>query len=275
MNLASRINDILIKIDLSIDNFESYEDVYNNFLDYINYDDILPTRLFDKSDVTVGEYRIFAALEKGQSTDHWMLPQCVTDKNYTYVPIDELYGRSEYKDYANSGNVKDENGVFSKILIKEICKLKGHFSIFFIRGESSPSVENSLKAIHPYSSAFTLNGLMRLILEWDWAYVYCDNREPMAEICHAAADYLGISAEEPLNETSQDIISLSDMQVASYIKTGETIINDEEWSYEKKFLLWLLQNEKIDISEITPNKQLYNNCRNLVRHLSNLLGSNP
>jgi hypothetical protein len=65
------------------------------------------------------------------------------------------------------------------------------------------------------------------------------------------------------------------MQVASYIKTGETRINDEEWSYEKKFLLWLLQNEKIDISEITPNKQLYNNCRNLVRHLSNLLGSNP
>lgn len=61
--------------------------------------------------------------------------------------------------------------------------------------ESTPEAEETQLATWPHTGGRTLQELFRQMVEWDEAYHYFDNREPVAVTCHEVLEQLAIPDE--------------------------------------------------------------------------------
>lgn len=126
--------------------------------------------------------------------------------------------------------------------------------------EVSPELEAEHIRQHPQVSARTLGELFRLIIDWDLAYHYFENRENTAVVCH---DILS-SINMPDNIYESIISSIAPSPVSRYIMNDEKALypgdrcktpNDVvEWLAEKYWdLRYLKYHEELNINLYTDN----------------------
>lgn len=283
MSIESSINNRLMKIGFSIDDFVSYQDIYDNIVEYVGVDKILPNNILDEPHNPYMEpapslmdgYWLLPAKKLSENKNHWMAPQCINLRNndFIYVPTDELYGYDTTKEKTLESNQLSDNGILP-LKIAQVCLKPSLFGIFYVKGVHPLSSDFEMRTIHPYGSTFTLHGMIKMILEWQWAFICCDNREPMAILANSVAEYLDLNVLDQSNQVVADLINLGDMQVASYIRTGEVQVNEENWPMPVSVMKWILDSDKINLSRISPNKNLYIQCRALRRDINRLTGNN-
>jgi hypothetical protein len=273
MKIKTEIHETLDELGLSMSYFMSYLDLYENFIYHIDYKGFSPTVDLSSNGIkAAGEYRIFVNVAKDKHPDHWMDGQCVTAKRYVDIPVDEFYDNPRYINLGNSSGVlPDENGIYSEVPITTIARKYGVFTLFFTKGNVPYSTEKDFKLIHPYFSSYSLHGMMKLLLEWQWAYLFCDNREKMAILSNDTLDYLGLNVADQNSKVVSDLIDLGDMQVAGYIKNGYSEVNDDNWDVPVSFALWLLDNEKIDSRILMKDSDIFNNSRRLRKLLRKVI----
>lgn len=283
MSIESSINNRLMKIGFSVDNFVSYQDIYDNIVEYVGVDKILPNNILDQphnpyiegAPSLMDGYWLLPAKKLSENKNHWMAPQCINLKNndYIYIPIDELYGYEATKEKTLESNQLSDSGIL-ELPITQVCLSPSVFGIFYVKGVHPSSNDVEMRKIHPYGSTFTLHGMIKLVLEWQWAFLCCDNREPMAVLANDVAEYLDLNVLDESNQIVKDLINLGDMQIASYIKTGDIQINEEIWPMPLSVMEWILDSDKINLSRLSPNKNLYIQCRAIRKDINRLMNKN-
>jgi hypothetical protein len=181
-------------------------------------------------------FRVWKSVSISEQPDHWMVPTCSSTDTHMNVPMDELYGRTEFKDILMDSDFL--NKVVSHVVIYNI---PGGASIIY--NELTPGSEHLIKQyqmIHPYPGAPSLHELFKLLLEWQWAYVYAESREPMAEVAHEILTSLGLHVDQQDSvQPVRSLMQLPDMQVAQYFKTGTCSLPEIAPPEPVEFKLWL------------------------------------
>jgi hypothetical protein len=181
-------------------------------------------------------FRVWKSVPISEQPDHWMAPTCSSTDTHMNVPMDELYGRTEFKDILMDSDFL--NKVVSHVVIYNI---PGGASIIY--NELTPGSEHLIKQyqmIHPYPGAPSLHELFKLLLEWQWAYVYAESREPMAEVAHEILTSLGLHVDQQNSvQPVRSLMQLPDMQVAQYFKTGTCSLPEIAPPEPVEFKLWL------------------------------------
>ena len=180
-------------------------------------------------------FRVWKSIPISEQPEHWMAPTCSSTDTHMNIPMDELYGRTEFKD------ILMDTGFLEKIVNHVVIyNIPGGASIIY--NELTPGSEHLIKQyqmIHPYPGAPSLHELFKLLLEWQWAYIYAESREPMAEVAHEILTSLGLHIDQQNSvEPVKSLMQLPDMQVAQYFKTGACSLPEIAPPEPVEFKLW-------------------------------------
>lgn len=183
-------------------------------------------------------FRVWKSISISDQPDHWMAPTCSSTDTHMNIPMDELYGRSEFKD------ILMNTGFLEKIVNHVVLyNIPGGSSIIY--NELTPGSEHLIKQyqmIHPYPGAPSLHELFKLLLEWQWAYKYADSREPMAEVANELLTSLGLDIDQKDSvEPVKSLMLLPDMQVAQFFKTGNCSLPEIAPPEPLEFKLWVVK----------------------------------
>lgn len=182
-------------------------------------------------------FRVWKSVPITEQPEHWMAPTCSSTDTHMNVPMDELYGRTEYKDILMDAGFLEK--VVNHIVI---CNIPGRASIIY--NELTPGSEYLIKQfqmIHPYAAP-SLHEMFKLLLEWQWAYVYAESREPMAEVANELLNSLGLHIDQQNSlEPVKSLMQLPDMQIAQYFKTGTCSLPEIAPLEPVEFKLWALK----------------------------------
>lgn len=183
-------------------------------------------------------FRVWKSIAISDQPDHWMAPTCSSTDTHMNIPMDELYGRSEFKD------ILMNTGFLEKIVNHVVLyNIPGGSSIIY--NELTPGSEHLIKQyqmIHPYPGAPSLHELFKLLLEWQWAYKYADSREPMAEVANELLTSLGLDIDQKDSiEPVKSLMLLPDMQVAQFFKTGTCSLPEVAPPEPLEFKLWVVK----------------------------------
>ena len=217
-------------------------------------------------------YRLWGSVPTEDYRDHWAYPFCTTTEMYMPIPIDELQG--------SSGGLKvaadtQSSGAHITLLIKKNVKLVeygGCAQIMFTQVDPviGAGVPHESQMTHPYVAACSLHELFKLLLEWQWAVLYAENTEMVGQIVCEFLGHLGLHVDDvDSNPVVRDLMSLPDMQVAQYIKTGECTLLETEPEMPLSFRLWAAENSLMEAP--TPLlADLYKACVSYKRAESSL-----
>ena len=188
-------------------------------------------------------YRLWASVPKEDYQDHWMYPLCSTTDMYMPIPIDELHGSGGFKSSVDTHTGPD----FLPMIEKHITlyEYEGCAEIIFTQVDSVIGAGFVPKGqmTHPYTAACSLHELFKLLLEWQWAVLHAENTVIVGQIACNFLDNLGLHVDDvESNPVVRDLMSLPDMQVAQYIKTGECTLLETEPEMPLSFRLWAAEN---------------------------------
>jgi hypothetical protein len=214
-----------------LDLFESEDDVLQNIGSMFT---LFPT---PKVRFRYG-FRVWKSIAISDQPDHWMAPTCSSTDTHMSIPVEELYGRSEFKDILMNA------GFLEKIVNHVVLyNIPGGSSITY--NEVTPGSEHLIKQyqmVHPYEGAPSLHELFKLLLEWQWAYKYADSREPMAEVANELLTSLGLDIDQKDSvEPTKSLMLLPDMQVAQFFKTGTCSLPEVTPMEPVEFKLWVVK----------------------------------
>jgi hypothetical protein len=217
-------------------------------------------------------FRVWKNIPIEEQPEHWMAPTCSSTDTHMNIPMDELYGRSEFRDILmNTGFLER---IVNHVVIYNI---PGGASIIY--NELTPGSEHLIKQyqmIHPYPGAPSLHELFKLLLEWQWAYVYADSREPMAEVANEILTSLGLHIDQQTSvEPVKSLMELPDMQVAQYFKTGTCSLPDTAPVEPTAFKLWAAKSGVLNINK-KEFADIYEQCLRLkmMKEKLNILENN-
>jgi hypothetical protein len=223
---------------IDLDNINDFDfllsEIEKNFYTYKNENKIREKRL----------YILFANQLKVE--DHFMSVFSKNNLKYMEIPIDELYGRTEFQDILTDSD-NYTHGVVPSMPLHKVTKTdsmyskNGEYSIVYFESEDVELIEN-IKNIHPYYAAHTMHELFRLLLEWQWAYKYTNNTEPMAVLSNTVLTDMGISIEKTDVEPTDFLSSMPDMYISQFIKGITLSSQDIDPSQSVGFKLWSVNN---------------------------------
>lgn len=242
--LESKLADLRPRLELSMAEagydpatYVDVQDLIDILPDYINYfeGDAVP-RFY-------AGCRVYASVDKSLHTDHWMYPLCSATDTHITLPPDELYGRTEYHDTVMDHTANDFLAAITKFATIFDQSGVAQIIVTHVDSEKGAGMLQKLHLIHPFIVGCTLHELFKIMLEWQWAYVYTESREPAAVLCNKILTHFGLNVQNAdSNEVVRDLLALPDMQVAQFLKTGEVWLHDSEPEMPLSFKLWANDN---------------------------------
>lgn len=207
-----------------------------------------------------GGYRLWGSVPKESYPDHWMYPLCSTTQTYMPIPLDELQGSEGFK----SSVMEHTDSDFLRMIEKHftLFEYEGCAQIIFTQVDSDTGTGFMHKGhmTHPYTAACSLHELFKLLLEWQWAVLHAENTETVGQVACDFLDHLGLHVDDQgSNPVVRDLMSLPDMQVAQYVKTGECSLVETEPEMPVSFRLWALENNLLEAPQPLL-AQLYQDC---------------
>lgn len=132
----------------------------------------------------------------------------------------------------NTDLMKSITGARSVLHIKSIGQIN------YIHSTSEDFCKKRFMS-YPYSTAFTLHEMFKLLLEWQWAKKELDAAEPMAVVSDEFLSILGMDVLDTNNSVVSSLLDLPDQHVFQYVKNGEVSLNYLIPEIPKEFLNWI------------------------------------
>jgi len=204
-------------------------------------------------------YQIWLSRPKESNPQHWMHDLCSASSTHMPVPVDE-----EYDGQHRMLDALTEGGFLAPIQNHSVmAEVNGKFVITCSEASSqSQDTFRNLHMVHPFASTPTFHELLRVILEWHWAYKHAGNRELMAVVCNDFCEYYDLDVDDTTNQVVLDLLSMPDCQVAQYVKTGECSLNLEAPKCPDSVKIWAV-NKGFVRENLRSIARLYDNCMKL------------
>lgn len=177
-------------------------------------------------------YILFSSTVRDES--HFMSKISRDNISYMEKPIDENYGNSYFVSLFSNLSFFEEIEKYEVILSKS-----GSYSIVYIESDNHYLLEQ-IKNIHPYYAAHTIHELMRLILEWQWAYYYAGSSETMSIMSNEFLTDLGIDVRNSDGSIEKTLLNLPDMYISQYFKGIDFSSEDNDPLQTVDFKLWAI-----------------------------------
>lgn len=190
-----------------------------------------------------GGYRLWASMPRVDHPDHWMNALCSSTETHLPMTVDELYGREDFKSAMFGHTGADFLRMVEKHLTLFHQEGVAHILYTQVDSDVGGGLLEKLHLTHPFVAAFSLHELFKLLLEWQWALVYADSTEPAAQLASDVLDYFGLHVDAAdSNKVVRDLMSLPDMYVAEYFKTGACSLNEVTPDMPLSFKMWVAKN---------------------------------
>lgn len=148
--------------------------------------------------------------------DQHLMFQACTTKNYMTLPPKMIWDNS-FPLIENYIKVNPDQAFPDVVLHKIVIDSAPDFAIVLnIINSGAFNISREDMVTHPHIIAPTVHELLRMIYEWEWAYIELGSREPAAELCHKVWAVLN-----PPEDVIDIIKKLPDMAIARYI-SGDT-----------------------------------------------------
>lgn len=211
------------------------------------------------------EIRFWKSEKRENYGYHWMQDKCTTRSDYFPMFMEEVYERHDlltgYFDSHGVAPAPEPNDNVLALVTNHniILEITGIASIVYTGFTTNNTVgvdaydfTRHLLSSHPYCNSSTLHELFKILLEWQWAYVELESREPIAEAANSFLNVLGLNiSDQSSNEVVDALMSLPDQQLAQFIKTGECNLQENEPECPKEFLIW--SKEIMDLINLSFN----------------------
>lgn len=231
-NLERNLSSRLLEQGLNPELFDNEDAVLGRISSMVELGDYSPAVRFQSG------YQIWASVDKTNNPQHWMHDLCSASSTHMPVPIDE-----QYDDQERMRSTLEQGGFLGCIQNHTVmAEVTGKFVITYseVNFDNQDTFRN-LHMVHPFASTPTFHELLRIILEWQWAYKHAENREPMAIACNYFCEYYDIDVDDTSNQMVLDLLGLPDAQVAQFIKTGECSLNLESQKCPDSVKMWAIQ----------------------------------
>jgi len=247
--LKDNVYSSLVSLDMDPDLYADEEAVLENLTSNVKIVENHQPERFRQG------YRLYDSVNKVGMEDHWAYPICSATDTHLNRPIDEMYGRHDFFDLAESQGLL---GVVTDYV--KIIEAPGIFSIICtVVNPDKPALVEQLNQVHPYSVSPNLHELFKLMLEWQWAYKHLDADEPMAVKSNEALEYLGLDVDDTSNQVVVDLMNLPDLHVVDYLNGLEYTTKTEFPEAPQSFIIWAARKHLIQGTQ-KGIAQLYDHC---------------
>jgi len=249
--LERQIAEGLITFGFDPDNFRDEDAVIDKLGPMLEIGEYMPQIRFQ------GSFQIWKSYPK--SNNQWMEVTCLQTSTHRPVPVDE-----EYDAQFRLKSTLQRHGFIGLVHGGSVlAEVPGKF--FITACEMTPDDGDALREVHmvhPYATAPTFHELLRIILEWHWAYKHLNSREPMAILCNDFCEYYDLDVDDATDTVVKDLLAMPDGQVAQFIKTGTAQLNIEPTKCPTSIKLWAARKGfvKGNLNGVT---RLYEDCLSL------------
>jgi len=244
-----------------------------NFLEGGNIDAIIAYLNSDKVTLTPKDHNRFSnaiqmwshkpidtEIEKN-SQEETFKDGCLGGETYRIIPMIEEYRGTIFDAIVEEKALmlqKDRpNDNLSKV--SSIFSIPDKLTLTYIELKSG-SFFKKIFGTFPYAVAPTLEESFKLMLEWQWAYKYCGNTEPVAKICNEFLLAVGLDVDDQdTNPVVRSLMALPDMYVAQYLKGHDIYTSPQAPEPPLEFLLWACEKGMFDYKR-NSGDDIYETC---------------
>lgn len=251
--LDDEISHSISNIGLDQEIFYDSESILNNIDSFMHASPSHPTHRFCCG------FRLWKSVPKEGNEDHWMYSLCSAEETHFPAPIDESYGRKDFVEVGNNftnqegilGLVKRHDVIYHDPGVALIIYSEAGSDVETVDGTISIDVEQFIRSahmVHPYSASASIHEMFKLLLEWQWAFLYAESDEPMALIANDFLNNLNLHVDrDGTDPVVTSLMKLPDQQVAQYFKTGTCSLNDTAPECPIDFKVWLIEKNIVQL----------------------------
>ena len=186
---------------------------------------------------------------------------CLGGETYRIIPMIEEYRGTVFDSIVQEKALilKEERPNHNLSKVCTIFSIPNKLTLTYIELKGT-SFFKKIFGTFPYAVAPTLEESFKLMLEWQWAYKYCENTEPVARICNEFLLAVGLDVDDQdTNPVVRSLMALPDMYVAQYLKGDDIYTSPQAPEPPLEFLLWACEKGMFTYKRNSGN-DIYETC---------------